>query len=542
MAALSAVLGEAAAGLVAGEDLSAVLAQALAGVQSDPALAAAVGVTVSEVVGAVLGDGPAVSAVGAVVAEVISAVSGSAAVRELAAEQVAGVVAGLVGGPAGADLGVAVGAAVAGVLADRSVMGLVSRLAATVVPDFVGQPGVVAALSAVLGEAAAGLVAGQDVQAVLAAVVAGLRGDAALAAAVGVTLGDALTVVLRDTGAVSLAGSTAAQLITAVAASPAARELVAEQLATAILAGGDLSGLASVIAALQTNPALVDALSASARSMVWSVLGRQASREGLAEITGLVVVDLMKQSGINLGFINGVVGQVAKASVSALLADLAVWNLMGDTVDNVLAGKSVNEVLNSVVGAVIRDTQLQAAIGYAVGRGIGSLFGDSPFGDLVGRIVAVAATVQIALVAGIVRLFTGDKPIVVFPVPAAGASIAAGERPHPRAAAAQTTSPAGGDLYVMTATLPSADAMSAIRQNLAGPARFTLDQWAVNLSDGSAEPGYLDIAVTVTDGSPEATVNDDLFVALRFRLDRLFPAVLSVPAVAARPASFASID
>jgi len=239
------------------------------------------------------------------------------------------------------------------------------------------------------------------------------------------------------------------------------------------------------------------------------------------------VVGLIQQLGVDIGFVNALAGQVTKATVSSLLANASVWDLVSGAAESVVAGVPLNEVANAAIGAVLKDTGLQAAIGFAVGQGIGSLFGDNLFGNLVGQIVGASLTVQLALAAAVIRLVTGDQPIVVFTAPAPAASLTSGDFLQPFA----------GGLYAMRATVPGAGALAAIRQGLAGGSRFTLDRFAVTGTGQPGQPNFLDIAMTVDAGTPVAIPADQgsLVVALSFRLDRLFPTAAPTPFAAARP-------
>ncbi|MCW1958386.1 MAG: hypothetical protein KIH64_007540, partial [Mycobacterium sp.] len=388
-----------------------------------------------------------------------------------------------------------------------------------------------------------------------------VRSDAALAEAAGNTTAAALTAILGDPAAVAGVGSVVSELISTLAGSSAVRSTLAELLGSplggvtagllanaefvdamaaqvgnafpdflgqtgvtaalagtgqrivqALVSGADLTGaLTDALSALQANADFTSAVSSTVREALAAVLGSSQPRQALSDAAGRAVVGLIQQVGINIGFVNAIVDQVTRNALDTLLADPVVWNLVGDVTDKIVSGVPTNAVLNSVVDAVLRDSSLQSAIGFAVGRGIGSLFGDNRFGELVGRIVGAATTLQLALVSGIVRLFTGNKPLNLFGAPAGAAAVVA------------TPPFVTDDLYVMTAAIPEAPKLSAIRQNLATDSRFFLERFELTVTDEAHDPDYLDVALTITDGTPTARRSDTVFVAFRFQLDRLIP-------------------
>jgi hypothetical protein len=490
-------------------------------------------------------------------------------------------VAGFLGDSAAAPvIGAGIADAVVGLLADPAVTSGLASVVQTAVSTLLAQPGIEAAISGAAGQLATAVVAGQDLQTVLAQVLAGLQSNTAFQDAVGVTASTATQALLADAGVLRAVGSAVAALISDVAADPAARaalgnllgaplgaaatsllanaQVVAnlaaalgaaipglvsqpgvggalagavQQIAVAVFAGDSLTdAVANALGTLQADRAFTAAVGGTIRSLLSSVLGQSDSRSALGEAASIVVVDLIQQLGINIGFVNALAGQLTKATVSSLLANPSVWDLVSGAAENVVAGMPLNQVANALIGSVLSDANLQTAIGFAAGQGIGSLFGDNLFGNLVGQIVGATATIQLALVAAVIRLVTGGKPIVVF-------------GPAPAAAAGYVLPPATGDLYAMRATLPAADTLGAIRQNLAGESRFILDRFAVTGAGQPDQPTLLDVAMTVDAGAPESITGHkgSLVVAVSFRLDRLFPIAAPASFADARPPRRVSI-
>ena len=307
------------------------------------------------------------------------------------------------------------------------------------------------------------------------------------------------------------------------------------QVADQVLDGADPAGaLQSALTALQSNPAFTDAASATIRGAVPAILGIPGVRQVVSDSARLAVIGLLDQAGINLGVLNVAAGEVTRATLNSLLAAPAVWALISDVASDVVIGIPPNQLANNVIHAVVGDTDLQIAIGLALGQGVGSLFGDTAFGRAVGYVAGAAATLQIVLAAGIVGLFMGDTP-TFYPV---------GPRPPAAVHGGVFATPAAGQLFAAKAHLHDWHDLGALRESLTAGANFSLTDIRATLGDtgarGAPQSGpenFLDIVMSVADGRARLgrSVAPPLMVAFRLDFDRIFPPILPVPITEARP-------
>ena len=101
-------------------------------------------------------------------------------------------------------------------------------------------------------------------------------------------------------------------------------------------------------------------------------------------------------------------GRVTNAAVGSLLSDPAVRVFASRLAVTVLGG---GDVVGEAISAVLTQRPLQAAIGTAVGRGLGSLFGDNPLGTVVGWVTGGAVTQLLGLIGAIGSIFIVREPI-----------------------------------------------------------------------------------------------------------------------------------
>lgn len=154
--------------------------------------------------------------------------------------------------------------------------------------------------------------------------------------------------------------------------------------------------------------------------------------------------------------------------------------------------------MDVLLSSLVWEPSLQWAIGMSLGQGIGSLFGDNIFGDLVGVVTGFNATLLLGIVGGIARFFV--------PAPVA--------RPAAAGSYLVEQVPAAGELFVMTAGVARPGAA-------AGP--LVLTELAVPGAAGPAAGYYLDTAVLL-DGAGAlvgANAAAPLLVSFRFSLDQL---------------------
>ncbi|MFY9490053.1 MAG: hypothetical protein WAP49_04150, partial [Mycobacterium sp.] len=463
----------------------------------------------------------------------------------------------LTASPIAEAVGLAAGAAVAQFLAVPSVGSELGAIIGAVVPEFLDADGVPSALAEAAGELAAAAVAG-TLPSDLPGIVEQLWANPAIRPAVETALADTLSLVgsvlLSDSAAVQALGSITTTLIEQLAASSEVREYVATELGPvvgpavaelltntavvddiAVAAGsavtqllgypGFVTALTDSVAtfadavlggstppeawqaalqALEANPAYQAAVAAVLPSTLNSLFKNTAVRKAIGTATKTIVIDQLKESGINNGFVDGVVGQVAGGTVDSFLGTRAGEKLIDDVVLSVLAGMPISDVPTYATQQIIRDPLLQIALGLSIGRGIGSLFGDNIIGDLIGLAAAVPATLVVGVASGIILIY---QWLFGGPSIGAGQAVPAGQQVSDESHFFQPL-PAAADLIVTAGQFTLAGLM------MTGP--------DVN------RPGSVDITVTVdagpvdgggTQGSP--TTAAPVSVLFRLPMDRL---------------------
>lgn len=432
------------------------------GFDLDAALAGLLGPDLPVALAGFLADAAVLQALddaSAAAAGLLATLAADPAVREFAAEQIAGLVAAVLGGGDSAgDVAAALSDAALDLLSDPAVAEGLGAVAGSLFSGLLGQDGVADALAGVAADLLAAVISGGDPAAALAA----LWSDPALAQALGATVSAALGAVeeaLLGSDAVREAlGEAAAALLAGLAENPAIRATIEAELGSllgvpfeglldavigvagplvtdllafpglgtaltaaandftgALLSGQDLTdALQAALAGLQVDTTVRTALDWAVSRLLGLVADSDELREGLGQVASGVVTGLLSGNPL----LGPLAGQIAGAATESLLGDESFAALIGDLAGDVLAGTPVNQLLGEVIDAVLRDGALQAALGTAVGQGIGSLFGDNVFGAVVGAVTGAAATFVIGLAAGIARLFNR------FGVAAAAASAA----------------------------------------------------------------------------------------------------------------------
>ena len=346
-------------------------------------------------------------------------------------------------------VGTAITGVVNGLLADPALIGALAGAAGTTVTALLSQPGIPAlAISAVqqivVGDASP------------ASVLGAVAANPVVQGALNGTLLAAATELLANPAVPQALGDAAGTLVTALAADPAFRALIADQLGgvldttadlgalltdpavidalgaaagttvtaflaqpglAAALAGGAAqiigalltgSDPATALAALQSSPELQAAVNATLPTLVNSLLAITALRQAVSATAGELISDAIGGSGAD----GSVAGTVTDAVVDSLLGDPAVGTLLSTVLVEAINGTSSTETVNALVTSVLRDPELQTAVGTAIGKGVGALFGDNPVGAVVGWVVGGAATLAIRVFAGITLLFNPGFTLV----------------------------------------------------------------------------------------------------------------------------------
>ena len=349
----------------------------------------------------------------------------------------------------GGTVGTAITGVVNGLLADPALIDALAGAAGTTVTALLSQPGIPAlAISAVqqivvgdaspasvLSAVAANPVVQSAINGTLLAAATELLGDPAVRQALGDAAGSLVTglaadpsfraliadqlggvldttadlgALLTDPAVIDALGAAAGTTVTAFLAQPglaAALAGGAAQIIGALLTGSDPAG---ALAALQSSPELQAAVNATLPTLVNSLLAITALRQAVSATAGELISDAIGGSGAD----GSVAGTVTDAVVDSLLGDPAVGTLLSTVLVEAINGTSSTETVNALVTSVLRDPELQTAVGTAIGKGVGALFGDNPVGAVVGWVVGGAATLAIRVFAGITLLFNPGFTLV----------------------------------------------------------------------------------------------------------------------------------
>ena len=550
------VLAEAAgllgAAAVAGDppEVSQAILTALLG---SPPIQAAVTASVSDVADELLSNTAVVAALGAAVATFVTDVVANPDVDQFAGAAVAGLVTGFLNpSPIAGPVGQALGAAVQQLLATPGLAIGLGTVLGSVLPDFFGAAGVPAIVADVAGRVAAVLVSGEESPAaVVQQALADLGADPTIQAALRTTLSDVLTLagttllsdliiqqsigtivttliidlasdpsvqtavedqlgptlgpvlagLLTDTtvvdGTASLLGAAVAEFLAYPGFNTALTDSL-DQLANAVLDGTPANeALQSALRSLQSSPAFVGAANAIVPPTVNAVLAYPQVRQAVGVAAQQEAIAALQRAGISNRFLDGVAGQLAMGTAEAFLDKTAGITLIDTIAVRIVEGMPLNEVTTFATEEIVRSLSLQLALGFSIGQGIGSLFGDNIVGDLIGLVAAFPATLAVSVTAGIVGIYQWlfGAPSVGVDRTALAAQALAGDsrffQPLPGAA----------DLYVM-------DALVAAQPE--GDQPRTVD---ITMAVGSE--------VTGSAGAP-------LVVGFRFRVGRLLATPESV--------------
>lgn len=482
-AAVTGTAAQIATAVLAGTATDVALQAALVSLEANSAVKAALGSTLGTAATTLLTDSAIPQALGEAVTAVIGSLAADPAVRALIADELAAAVAGISDqGPTAIAFGTAISGLANRLLANPAVLDALAAAAGNTVTTFLTRPGLSAVMTAATDQVTAALLAGGDPGAALQTALAGLQSDPAVQAAIGATLGAVATEILADPAVPQALGEATTILVNALATDPDIRAMIAEQLAEALSATGDLGpagalvnlgalltdpavlddlatiagstvatflsqpGLSTalsavaeqvaaallsgadpeaVLALLQTNPQLRAAIGNTLPGFLNSVLGIDQLRQAVSAATGALITTALNDpalADLGIGAVSETAGAVADAVVDSLLANTAVGDLISEVAVDLLSGAPSSDTLNIVVDSILNDGAFQAAVGFAVGAGVGALFGDNLIGTVVGWVAGGAATLTIGLAAGITNLVLWLNPgFSLFPVAAASA-------------------------------------------------------------------------------------------------------------------------
>lgn len=233
-----------------------------------------------------------------------------------------------------------------------------------------------------------------------------------IAAQVGPVLGPAVSNLLANTAAMGAITDALGVAVNTFVNSPGAADAL-EQLIPAILSpepGTDL--LTAALQALQASPALLSALSTTVPAVVGALLSDPAVPDAFGTLAADVVTSALNSVGINVGFIDAVVGNIASTAVTSLLSQPQIGRLVGKVVLDFLYGAPVNDVIGAAIQSVLQNTGLQVALGAVVGETLGNgVFGDNVVGDVVSLVAGAVVSATLGVISGVVLLFTGVGPV-----------------------------------------------------------------------------------------------------------------------------------
>ncbi|EHB56110.1 hypothetical protein MycrhDRAFT_3304 [Mycolicibacterium rhodesiae JS60] len=224
---------------------------------------------------------------------------------------------------------------------------------------------------------------------------------AALIAQLGEKYGDEIVDVLNNPAAMDkLIGSITTAVPKFLAAKGVADALseAANQLVIAVFNSDDPNAaVASILLALQENPAIKAALDSTVSAAVRGFLSVNALEDAATRIVGYAVQDFFDSAGIDNPTLERVASNAVKAAVSSLLGDGSVRNLIGSLAGDLAAGKPAGTVVKSLVNSVLGSPGLQLAVGQAVGAAVASAFVGGPVGYVLGQFFGIQTGLFIAV-------------------------------------------------------------------------------------------------------------------------------------------------
>jgi hypothetical protein len=578
---LSDAAGTLAAAIVYG-NLDEVRPEVVTSVRNNDDIDAAVDDAVSAGVTQFFGVTQVAQDVGSTVTTLVTNLLGDTVVQDAAGNAVAGLVTGYLDksentAPIAGPVGQAVGVAVEQFLATAGVATELGAIIGGLMPDFLSQTGVAAGLGSAAGAFAVALVRGDDRQDATQIAVDDLTSNADVVAGVKATIADALNLVdttMLSTRAVQESlGVITTDLVETLAGDAAVQAYVAEQYGAAVaglltnqavvdeissqlgLAVTELLAYPGVSTAitdslnlfadeyidgtnefvalgdalkyLQADPAFVAGVNAVIPNTVNTILADPAVLAAVEVLAQQEAIAALQSFGIKIKFIDKIAGQIAKGTAGSFLTRPAGIGLVDDLAVKLVLGMPLSEVESYLGHEVVYSSKVRYALGFSIGQGIGSLFGDNIVGRLIGAVAGVPVTVTLEIATGFLRFYDWlSSGWAVAPdfstsqiTPSAAASLPNGSHYFQPV-------PAAADLYVMNAVLLDRRQAGAAREALDGDGQVTLTGLTVNEPEGD-QPGSLDVTMTLDAADQQDGENPLALVAFRFPLDRLVPALES---------------
>jgi hypothetical protein len=313
--------------------------------------------------------------------------------------------------------------------------------------------------------------------------------------------------------------------------------------ADAVLSGTPVSqALSEALSAFQRSAAFDAAVDAIIPEIVSSLFGTAGITQAFGAAARLIVDDFVTSFGITNPFVLGVVGQLANGTLESLLTQAGAKDLLDELAIGLLTGKIPMGwsagIEPFLIQAVLNQPNVQGAFGIALGQGIGSLFGDNLFGDVVGFAAGVAATITISVLASLARVFeqlaAAVSPAAALAKPAASSGAGGSDYFFQHAAA--------GDLDAVAVLVRTEHEANALHRAATSGGLALTEMTFTGPAD--EESNYLDINMTIDASSASGSGAEQapMFVAFRFNIDQLFPVAeftrsVSLPIPASVPTS-----
>ncbi len=96
-------------------------------------------------------------------------------------------------------------------------------------------------------------------------------------------------------------------------------------------------------------------------------------------------------------------------TVMSLLAKAAIAKLAYTIVVDLLGGMPLSQVKDVAIHALLREPDVQIAVGMSVGQGVGSLFGDNIFGAVIGTTTGITLSLMLGVVGALSGLFMNHQ-------------------------------------------------------------------------------------------------------------------------------------
>ena len=481
--AFAGAAGDLALAVVTGEDVNTALTGIVWGLRNNPAVDAGVQASVGDAVAQFLNDTAVWPVVDNAAAALVGELLADTEVQQALNTRVADEVSVLLGGDLGQVVGAQVAAVVVGLVTNPVVTDALVDVVDTMVTDFLDAPGVVDALSGAAGDIALAVLTGESVTAAARDALSALEANAAIQAGVQVTVADAFTVIdtevlssatfqqdlgtavtglinelaadqvvqqyvtdrygaavgglLADTAVVgevaSAVGSALTQLLGYSGVSTALTD-AADQFVDAVLAGTDTGAAAqAALKSIQTAPSVVAAVNAVIPPILNTLLDTTDVRQAIGVVAQQATIARLDQSWFHIAFLDRMIGQVAKGTVEDFLTRTAGRRLVDDVVVHLVLGMPVSDATDFVVDEVLRKPGLQIALGFSLGAGIGSLFGDNILGEVIGWVSGFPATIAVGVAAVVIGVYEWIVGLVSSVIDGIAGPAQSGGIPYPEA-------------------------------------------------------------------------------------------------------------